>query len=261
MYTLCIAEDEYYVQKSIENRVLALNKGIELKGCAYTGAEAEALYDRCKPDVFFVDIRMPQGSGLDFIEKIRRKDRECTTLFVIISGFSDYQNMHRAIKAGIFDYLEKPIVPDEFEAMMNRVVSALDQIDTSMEIDYTFFDNPVTISDESRKNTEDRMRQVLDYIHENYKEDLNAKSLSEILFLSPSYLSHEFKKTTGQSIGKYLEEVRLNQAERLLVKTDLKIAEIGWMVGYEDQNYFTKVFRKKYEKTPSEYRKGVHNIR
>lgn len=122
MYTVCIAEDEYYVQKSIEARIRALPFELVIKGIAADGLEAEKLYYSCHPDLFLVDISMPQCSGLEFIEKIRQEDPNGRTVFIIVSSYYDYENMRKAINVNVFDYLRKPIIPSEFLDIMERAV-------------------------------------------------------------------------------------------------------------------------------------------
>lgn len=126
MYTVCIAEDEYYVQKSIEARIRALPLEMDIMGIAADGIEAEEIYYKYKPDLFFVDISMPQCSGLEFIEKIRKADPESRTVFIIVSSFFDYENMRKAINVQVFDYLRKPIVPSEFMDIVERAVRQAD---------------------------------------------------------------------------------------------------------------------------------------
>ena len=122
MYTVCIAEDEYYVQKSIEARIHALSLDLEIKGIAENGIEAEEIYYKYHPDLFFVDISMPLCNGLEFIEKVRRKDSETNTVFIIVSSYYDYENMRKAINVNVFDYLRKPIIPADFADIVQRAI-------------------------------------------------------------------------------------------------------------------------------------------
>jgi YesN/AraC family two-component response regulator len=64
-----------------------------------------------------------------------------------------------------------------------------------------------------------------------------------------------FKKETGWTMTEYIALMRCKKAARLLKKTDLPVQEISSYVGYSDNNYFVKVFKKIYDLTPSEYRK------
>lgn len=101
-------------------------------------------------------------------------------------------------------------------------------------------------------------QKVADYIRDHYDEkDLSIKTLADIVYLTPTYLSNLYKKQTGVTIGQYLVDVRIEHAVRLLQDPQWKLYQIAPMVGYEDANYFAKIFKKKKGITPSEYREKM----
>lgn len=99
---------------------------------------------------------------------------------------------------------------------------------------------------------------ILHYIHRNYQKDLSVERLCDIFECSRTTLMNTFKKKLGVTLGNYIRDYRLKQAEELLVKSDKSIKEITVLCGFSEQNYFSKVFCAKYGKAPSEYRK-MHN--
>ncbi len=97
--------------------------------------------------------------------------------------------------------------------------------------------------------------QVMRIMRTNYADkDLSVKSLAESVYLTPTYLSGLFKKRTGKTIGQYLTELRIEYSMQLLMDKQLKLYHIAEMVGYEDPNYFAKIFKRHVGMTPSEYR-------
>ena len=127
MYSICIADDEKYVLKSITQRISSSGMELEVVGMAGNGLEALELYDREQPDIFFVDINMPVVNGLDFIERIRKKDPDVRTRFIIISGYDDFAYMKKAIQLGVINYIKKPIRQQEFTDMLRDVCRQLDE--------------------------------------------------------------------------------------------------------------------------------------
>lgn len=94
------------------------------------------------------------------------------------------------------------------------------------------------------------------WINSNYASDTSLAELCEMLQVSQSHLSRSFRKETGLSPIEYLSIVRLEHSIKLLVTTNLSINEIATLCGFSNSNYFSKVFRKKFGYTPSDYRKN-----
>lgn len=109
-----------------------------------------------------------------------------------------------------------------------------------------------------RDNTAKRM--ILDakqYIQENYQNpDLSVEMVCRQLHLSPAYFSTMFKKETGQTYVGYLTELRLDKAVELLNTTDDKTYIIAQKVGYQEQNYFSYVFKKRFGVSPTRFRQA-----
>jgi len=93
------------------------------------------------------------------------------------------------------------------------------------------------------------------YIQDHYQDpDLSVEMMCRQLHMSPAYFSTLFKKETGQTYIAYLTEVRLDQAVELLNTTEDKTYVIAQKVGYQEQNYFSYVFKKRFGVSPTKYR-------
>jgi len=106
------------------------------------------------------------------------------------------------------------------------------------------------------KNGEENpiVQKARQYIDGHLKDLPSLEGLADIMGVSPFYLSKLFKEQTGETYINYVTSARLEKAKKLLADGALIIKEISAGVGYNDQNYFSKLFRQKYGETPSEFR-------
>ncbi len=98
------------------------------------------------------------------------------------------------------------------------------------------------------------IRKAISYIESNYA-DMTEDGAAEALAVSSSYLSRIFKRGMGKSFSSYVMSVRLGNAQRMLISTDMSITEIGECVGFSTPAYFIATFRSEYGTTPNKYRK------
>jgi AraC family transcriptional regulator of arabinose operon len=111
-------------------------------------------------------------------------------------------------------------------------------------------------SGEGWANLDPRVRKALDYLAGNLARPFDLDTLARHAGLSVSRLAHLFKRETGTTPQRYLEDLRMRQARQLLRLTNLPVAEIAAEVGYEDAFYFTKRFQRAEGKSPSEFRRN-----
>ena len=98
---------------------------------------------------------------------------------------------------------------------------------------------------------------ALRYIHRNYQNKLSLQEVSEELHVNSSYFSALFRQEISMTFTDYLNQLRIGQACHLLTDTEMSIMEIAVAVGFDDQSYFTRVFRKYKGITPHAYRKSA----
>lgn len=98
------------------------------------------------------------------------------------------------------------------------------------------------------------VQKVINHIKLNLSSDLSIGRLADLCFISPGYLSTLFKRETGVTLVGYINTQRIDRAAYLLTRTQLSIAAIAEQVGITDVNYFTKLFKKTMDMTPSRFR-------
>lgn len=100
----------------------------------------------------------------------------------------------------------------------------------------------------------DKFNDMVKYIEEHYTEGLTVSELARQFYVTPSYFAHFFKRRSGKSVIQYLNEVRVIKARLLLEQEDTPVSEVALRVGFDDINYFSRKFKQKTGKTPTEYR-------
>lgn len=101
--------------------------------------------------------------------------------------------------------------------------------------------------------TNESVCKIKDYLQENFSGRITLDTLASLVNLERSYLSRLFKKETGVNIFQYLAEIRLKEAQKLLTQGDMPVREVALKVGIEDPFYFTRMFKKQYGVSPTDY--------
>ena len=125
----------------------------------------------------------------------------------------------------------------------------LDNIDLALEL---------ASGADSAENTSinNQVESVHQYISEHYMEHLSLSDLAEQFYVEASYLSRKFSQKFGETITAYITRCRMDKAKELMKDAENKLEVISFTVGYDDYNYFSRVFRRFEGISPSEYRKN-----
>ena len=95
---------------------------------------------------------------------------------------------------------------------------------------------------------------IKNYVLNHYTEKITLQGISKRFHFSVSYCNNVFKRETQRSIVDFVIEERMRKAKELLIYTDFSLPEIALKVGYEDYNYFSRLFKKHARHTPTQYR-------
>ena len=99
------------------------------------------------------------------------------------------------------------------------------------------------------------MHKVLMYIHHHFREDPSLDEAAKVAGLNPGYFSSVFHQFTGKTYKKYLTDLKMNYAKKLLLSGNLSVTEICYNSGYNTLSHFLREFRKYYGTTPADMRK------
>lgn len=114
--------------------------------------------------------------------------------------------------------------------------------------------------EENKKNLAECTKELMEeYMLKNYSENITLEQLAEYLHFNVNYTSGLFKKLFGKTFVVYLTEMRMNAAKEFLSAGDFKVYEISQQIGYDDEHYFQRIFKKVIGMTPKEYQKSMND--
>jgi two-component system, response regulator YesN len=250
-YKVIVADDEKLFLNNIVRNIQAVNLGFEVAGTAQDGKEALGLIEKLSPDVLVTDIKMPVMDGLELVKTVAFKYPDIVK--IVISGYDDFKYAQHSLIYEVKDYLLKPLRLEDVAETFRRVKIYLDAQNSILR------QNILQPEDNHTFTTEEISRMLKLYIKENYTQDINFDSIAKNFHFNSSYLCKIFTKYTGENPSKYLIELRINKAKQLLLQNkELLVREIGEMVGYPNQFYFSRIFKVFTGKSPADYREESH---
>lgn len=122
-----------------------------------------------------------------------------------------------------------------------------------------FLNNNATIDIPSDKSKYDRIRDIVLYIEKNYATQITLDDISQSIHICKSECSRFFKKYMNITLFEFIAQYRIEKSINYLINTDYSIIEIANLVGYNDSNYYAKVFHKIKGCSPKQYRHNVHS--
>lgn len=245
--TVYIVDDKRIIRQSLEKTIGWQRLGFRVLGSAADAAHAMEDIRALRPDVLITDIRMPGTDGLSLAEQAKELLPHIEV--VVITGYDRFEYARSSLRIGARDIILKPIKNEELETLLESIhrdfVLALQQEQ----------------SDESaarggyQSSLGPLCRAVSAYVVSHLEEDIGLDSLARMYRVSPSHLSKQFKRETGQTFVKFLTYRRIAKACTLLSDPRHRVGEVGFLCGFHSPEHFSKTFKTHQGMTPAEYRR------
>lgn len=244
MYKALIVEDEPLMREYLMLNLNSIHGMWETAGCARNGAEAVALLAEKRFDLVLTDIKMPMMSGLELADYIHRKYPG--TDVVILTGYEEFDYARSAVRAGVVDYLLKPLQDAELCAVLDKLAEKRGRILRGAV--------PSPAAAEADDAAGALIRMVREHIQQHFREPLALSQIADKFGVNAAYLSGIFKSDKGESFTKYILRLRMERAALLLAYSAEKVGDIALELGYSTVKHFYSVFKKYYGVTPNSYR-------
>lgn len=240
---LLIADDEDVIRNGISKYVKLHTDRFNKILLAENGQETIEQILKYRPDIVLLDVQMPVKTGLEVMKEMKLAGLSPIT--IILSGYDEFKYAQQALRLGAKDYVLKPVRSSDILKML---------IEYADELSYPL----KNIEDEKDTGLNPVVSQAKEYINENYYNNLTLQQVADKVSISAGYLSTLFNQELKCGFVDYLNEVRVNHACMYLRQNYFKTYEIAYKIGFNDEKYFSKVFKKIKGISPSEYKKGLY---
>ena len=246
MPMVLIVEDNHDLLKYMAN----ILSGKYMVKTALNGEEGIEKAHKYIPDLIISDIMMPVMGGYDFCLKVKQDQKLYDIPIIVLTAKDGNENIKAFMQIGVDDYIVKPFHNDLLESRIENLIHKRIVLKKVYKQKIDFVDQ------KNLPNRDDEfLQEAIAIVEENLaNHELDKNDFAMKMNVSKSQLYKKLHHLTGLSPNEFVRNVRLKKAAYILSKgTNLQIAEIGFMVGFADPNYFSRKFKEFYGMTPSKY--------
>ena len=249
-FKLLIVEDSIDLSEILKEHY---SKGFKVSH-ALNGHEALKKVKEEEPDIIISDIMMPEMNGIDFCRILKQDVATSHIAVILLTAKNSHEDRIEGLKAGAEAYITKPFDIAELDLHVRNFLEVRkklkEKVITGEDIDL------------DRLNFQEKDKgfigKVSEVIHQNIEnESFNTEALAQQLGMSKTLIYLKLKKLLNMSGTDYIQLLRLKKSIELMADQNNTLSGIAYEVGFSDPNYFSKVFKKVYKLTPSDYRKQL----
>ncbi len=221
---------------------------------AYNGAEALELLENNDINVVVSDIMMPIMDGTELCNKIKTNIQWSHIPVILLTARTADEYKLEALEIGADDYITKPFNFNLLKLRINKFLEWRDKCHASFSNKIDISPSEITITSLDEKLID----KAINFVEEHMEEtDFSVEELSEAVGLSRSHLYKKLMSITGKGPAEFIRTIRLKRGLQLLEKSQLQIAEIAYIVGFNSPKRFSINFKNEYGLSPSEYLKNL----
>ena len=254
---------EGHQEKKIDKHILLVDDNAELRIFlrqaldkyyfiteAADGEEAIRIATERLPDVIISDVMMPGMSGIELCQRIKDRFETSHIPFIILSAKDALETRIEGVTSGADHYFAKPFSIDLLVLTVHNVFSQSEKLKLRYSRDYLTTATELVHSEKDKEF----MTRLLNLIEAHIEDpDLDVDLICDHLFISRSKLYQKIKSISDLSIGDFIKTIRLKKAIRLMTHEVIPLNEVAYRCGFQSQGYFSRVFKKEFGNSPSEY--------
>jgi len=203
------------------------------------------------PDLIITDVMMPKMDGYQFSKNIRGDEKTSHIPIIMLTAKAGLDDKIEGLETGIDDYLTKPFSARELKVRVKNLIYQRKELRKRF--------SKISIIKPSEVSTisidQAFLEKTIKTIESNFEdEQFSVDKLAEQLNMSISQLNRKLNALIDQPPGHLIRTYRLQRAAELLKQNTGSVAEICYKVGFNDQAYFSRAFKKQFGVSPSEYK-------
>ena len=205
-------------------------------------------------DLVVSDVVMPGMDGITLLKKIKQNPNISHIPVILLSSKSEVADRLAGFNSGADAYVAKPFSIDELHVRIDAIIDNVRRLRGKYSGAQQQHDKVEDI--EVKGYDEELMKRVMKSVNAHLGDcDFNVDTLAQDVGMSRAQLHRKIKELTGVSTAKFVRNIRMEQAERLLREGKVNVTQVAYSVGFSDQAYFSTVFKHYYGVKPSEYGK------
>ncbi|MDR1632515.1 MAG: response regulator [Dysgonamonadaceae bacterium] len=217
------------------------------------GAEALTILTGNQVDFIICDLMMPVMDGLELSRKVKQNFAISHIPFLMLTAKTSQDARLESYRTGVDDYLQKPFSEDLLLTRMSNILENRRRQQQRFAMNMEARELHIEEQPSDKKFVD----KALETIRANYKNSYyEAGDFIDAMGASKSVVNKKMQSLTGQSIGQFIRNYRLNMAYEMIKKNrvthNMNISEIAYEVGFNDPKYFTRCFTKRYGMAPSD---------
>ncbi|MCX2681756.1 substrate-binding domain-containing protein [Galbibacter sp. EGI 63066] len=246
-YTLLLIEDNVELTTFLQNK---FSSQYDIYTSDGTDGIKKAL--DLIPDLILCDINLPDKSGFEICNTLKKDLRTSHIPTIILTALSDQDSYVKGLESGVDLYLTKPF---SYKILSQSIKSLLYNRE---KLRYYYTNNIHKIGDKNFGSSEQEFLFKLNKLINEYLGDpsFTVEDLASQLNLSRVQLYRKVKALLGISVSDYINNIKLEKAKEMLKTSGLNISEIAYAIGFSSPNYFSTAFKNKYGLSPKEYKQS-----
>ena len=203
-------------------------------------------------DLVISDVMMPEMDGITLLKKIKDNPNISQLPVIMLTSKAEVEHKLEGLKSGADAYIAKPFSMEELHIQIDNLIDNVRRLRGKFSGAAQQEERVENI--EVKGNNDALMERIMRSVNANMKNpDFNVDTLASDVGISRAQLHRKMKEITGISSGKFLRNLRMEQAARLLREGKVNITQVADSVGYNDQAHFSTAFKSHFGMTPTEY--------